>query len=93
MPSSSANLTELLAIARDLVVRRDFDVEVVIELCNTLQREDLEVHLNIKTTHARLVAATALHPSTAHTTVARFALARLIVLLEKRIEPRLMSRS
>ena len=93
MPPRPSNVAELLVIARDLVAGSEFDSRAAMATCGALLGDDPDEQLLDAITHARLVAESALNGTTAHVTVARFALARVVVLLEKQVEPRLVGRS
>lgn len=83
MPQVQANVAALLDVARDLSAQERFDADVVLELLERLQLVDLDVQSHGAVTHARLVATTALSERSNRDAVARFALARVVTLLER----------
>ena len=85
MPQVQANVAALLDVARDLSAQERFDADVVLELLERLQLVDLDVQSHGAVTHARLVATTALSERSSRDAVARFALARVVTLLERHI--------
>ncbi len=78
-----ATLPALLDSAREFVTEHRFDAEQVLQLLSAIPSDDLDTQTRGAITHARLVSVTALNKSTLHTAVARFALHRVVVLLEK----------
>ena len=81
----TANVAALLDVARDLAAQERFDADVVLELLERLQLADLDMQSYGAVTHARLVATTALSERSSRDAVARFALARVVVVLERHI--------
>ena len=81
----SATVAALLDVARDLTAQDRFEADVVLELLEHLQRADLDVQTHGAVTHARLVAVTVLagENSSSRMAVAKFALARVTMLLER----------
>ena len=81
-----ATVAVLLDVARDISVQERFDADVVLKLLEHLQRADLDVQTHGAVTHARLVAITAKGEcSSSRMAVVRYALARVVVLLERHI--------
>ncbi len=83
---TAPTVAALLDLARDLVARREFDVEVVLTLLSKLPGDDLDLQTRGAVKHALIAGATALDGGVGHTAVARFALARVVVLLEKHVD-------
>ena len=81
----SSNPAELLDVARDLTAQDPFDVEVVLGLLSKLSSDDLDVQIRGAIRHAQLVTAAAHDRDSTRSTPARYALARVIVLLEERM--------
>ena len=82
----SATVAALLDVARDLTAQECFDADVALKLLERLQLADLDVQVHGAVTHARLVATTALSDSSSRDAVARFALAKVVTLLERHME-------
>ena len=80
-----ATVAALLEVARDISVQVRFDADVALKLLERLQIADLDVQVHGAVTHARLVATTALGECSSRDAVARFALARVVTLLERHI--------
>ena len=81
-----ATVAALLDVARDLAAQDRFDADVVLQLLENLQLADLDVQTHGAIIHARLVAATAQGEcSTSRTGVARYSLARVVMLLERHV--------
>ena len=79
-----ATVMALLPHARDLMSQCDPDLETVLKLLDHIPTEDLDVPTRVAVRHARQVAETG-EMSDRHRSVARYALARLIVLLERHV--------
>ena len=79
---------ELLDIGRDLIVQEQFDAGVVLELLDDISITDLDVQVRGAIQHARLVALNVFGGGVSHTAVARFALSRVVVLLEEHADCR-----
>ena len=79
----TASVAAMLDVARDLTTQERFDADVALKLLERLQVADLDVQIHGAVTHARLVATTALGENSSRTAVARFALARVVTLLEE----------
>ncbi len=75
-------LAALLDVAHDLVAQRIFDADVVLTLLSKLPGADFDAQIRGAVRHAQITAEAARDRSTAHTAVARFALARVVTLLE-----------
>ena len=75
----------MLDVARDLMGRQSPDVEAMLMLLANLPTDQVNVQARGAIAHARTLMALALNGTTSHATVARFALARVIVLLEKHV--------
>ena len=82
MTYQQLDVETLLDIARDLTAQDRFDADVALKLLEHLQLADLDVQSHGAITHARLVATTALGENSSRTAVARFALARVVTVLE-----------
>ncbi len=80
-----ATPVELLDIGRELIVQREFDAGVVLELLDSISTAAVDVQARGAIQHARLVALDVFSGAVSHTAIARFALARVIVLLEEQI--------
>ena len=79
----------LLDAARDLVARRYFDVEQVLQLLSLLTHlpiDELDLQTRGAVKHAEMTGAAALKGGPGLTAVSRVALARVVVLLEKHVE-------
>lgn len=81
----TATVAALLEVARDLAAQDQFDADVALKLLERLQLADLDVQAHGAVTHARLVATTALSERSSRDAVARFALARVVTLLERHV--------
>ena len=81
-------VNELLDIGRNLIVQEQFDAGVVLELLDDISVTDLEVQVRGAIQHARLVALDVFGGGVSHTAVARFALSRVVVLLEEHVDCR-----
>ena len=84
MQTEPTTVLELLDVARDLTSQNPLDVEVMLEMLDNLPGKYLDAQTRGAIIHARLVLST---PSSDpdQIVVARFALARVIVLLERRV--------
>ena len=78
---------ELLDIGRSLIVQKQFDPEVVLELLDEISTADLGVQARGAVQHARIVALD-VFGGNSQTAVARFALSRVIALLEAALADR-----
>ena len=76
---------DLLDVARDLTSQNPLDTEVVLELLDTMPFEYLDAQTRSAVTHARFALATALSGDPDQIAASRFALARVVVLLERRV--------
>ena len=76
---------ELLDVARDLTSQNPLDDEVMLELLDTMPFEYLDVQTRGAVAHARFAIATATSGDPDQIGVARLALARVVVLLERRV--------
>ena len=82
-----ASAAELLNIGRDLIVQEQFDAAVVLSMLEHMQFSDLDVQAHGAVTHARLAAQSARNGSSvSRDAIARFALARVVTLLEEHME-------
>ncbi len=80
MPSSKTLISAQIAIARHLVANHPFDVESALAMLGAVPIDlDLQIRGNIR--HAQHVIANASDESSGDVAIARFALARVIVLL------------
>ncbi len=75
-------IAALLDVARDLIAQRRFDAEAVLTLLAKLPADKFDVQVRGAIKHARISAAAAGAGGSSRTAVARFALARVVVLLE-----------
>ena len=75
-------IASLLDVARNLVAQRKFDVEVVLTVLSKLPGDDLNLQTRGAVKHAQIVAVAARDGGVGHTAIARFALARVVALLE-----------
>ena len=85
MAAIPATVTALLDVARGLVVEDRFDAELALRLLAAVPTDGLDVQIRGAVRHAQLVTKSALDPCTSRTTVARFTLHRVVVLLEQYI--------
>ena len=81
MTPHQTSVAELFDIGRDLVQQR-YDAEVVLELLDNLSTVDLNVQARGAIQHARIVALD-VFGGNSQTAIARFALSRVLVLLEQ----------
>ena len=81
----SAAVTSLLDIARDLMTQRHPDIEELLTVLANLPVDDLDVQTRGAVQHARMVATAGQGRNDGQTAVARFALARVIVLIEQHV--------
>ena len=82
MGTVPADVAALLDAAWNLVRRRHFDAEVMLELLDSLPRDDLRVQIRGAIAHARLVTARALSGDPHEIGIARSAMTRVVELLE-----------
>ena len=78
-------LAGMLDVARNLIRRQSQDVEKMLMLLANLPTDEVDVQARGAIAHARTLMALALNGTTSHVAIARFALARVIVLLEKHV--------
>ena len=82
MASVPATVAALLDAARHTMAQHPLDMEELLMLLANMPTDDLDVQTRGAVQHARLVATAGRNGKSSHTAVARFALARVIVLLE-----------
>lgn len=75
----------LLDVARQIMAQSHPDVDELLMLLANMPVDDLDVQTRGAVVHARHVAAAAQDKSGVRTAVARFALARVVVLLERHV--------
>ena len=85
MVSVSPTTAALLDVARDFVSQRDLDIEDSLILLANMPMDELDVQIRGAVQHARMVATAGQNRKDTHTAVARFALARVVVLLEQHV--------
>ena len=83
---TTPTIAALIDVAHDLIAQRSFDADVVLTLLSKLPLDELDLQTRGAIKHAQLAAEAARDKSTARTAVARFALARVVVLLEAGVE-------
>ena len=74
----------LLATARDLISQRDLDVAEMRALLDSMPTGDLDVQARVALRHAKLAVANA-GMSVSHQAVARYSLARVVMILEQHV--------
>lgn len=79
------SIAELLETGRGLIVKKQFHAEVVLEFLDRLSTTELDVQTRGAVQHARIVAID-VFGGNSHTAIARFALSRVIMLLEEHNE-------
>ncbi len=79
------DLAALLDVAMILIDESEPDIEAMLDLLDSLNLDDLDAQTLGAVTHARMLAQAALTNSSAHATLARFALFRVARLIERRI--------
>ena len=80
------DLAALLDVARGVVAREVLDVEVIVDLLDSLPIFDFDVPGQGAIIHAQMVAGAALDADNAiHALIARCALERVVALLERRV--------
>lgn len=84
MPSSKTLISAQIAIARHLVANHPFDVEAGLAMLAAVPT-DLNLQIRGSIRHAQHVIVGAGDGSSARVAIARFALARVIVLLEQHV--------
>ena len=85
MKSEDLSIAELLDVARELVEYKRFDAAEVMELLHVLAAEDVDVQTIGAIRHAKQVALLACNGSNIQETIARYALSRVIGLLEEQV--------
>ena len=80
-----ATVAALLDVARQIMAQSHPDVDELLVLLANLPVEDLDAQTRGAVDHARHVAAAAQDKSGVRTAVARFALARVVLLLERHV--------
>ncbi len=80
-----ATVEALLDVARDIMAQSHPNIDELLMLLANLPVDDLGVQTRGAVVHARHVAAAAQDKSGVRTAVARFALARVVVLLEEHV--------
>ncbi len=88
MTPVTATIVALLAIAQEIVAEPYLDVEKVLRLLAALPVEELDLQTRGAVRHAQLMAVSAQGSSTKRDAVARFALHRVVVLLEQHVAAR-----
>ncbi len=83
---TAPTVAALLDVAHELVARRCFDIETVSKLLANLPLDVFDVETRGAIRHAQLAAAAAVSGGTGRTVNARFALARVVTLLEAQVE-------
>lgn len=84
MKTGQATTAELLDAARNLTAQERFDVEEMLMLLANIPMDDLDAQTRGAVVHARHVAAAERTiTNSSHTAMTRYALARVIVLLER----------
>ena len=84
---TAPTIAALVDVAHDIVARRQFDAEVVLTLLSKLPGDELDIQTRGAIKHAQIVAVAAGNGGVGSTAIARFALARVVVLLEEHLEP------
>ena len=79
------HVARLLDIGRELIVQQ-FDAAVVLKLFDSIPTSDLDMQTRGAIRHARLLALDVAGGGISHMAVARFALMRVITLVEQHIE-------
>ena len=80
-----ATAAELLDMGRALIVQRRFDPGAMVKLLDNIPVSDLSTQARGAVRHARLVAQNMFSRDGSRAAVARFALQRVIVLLEMHV--------
>ncbi len=84
MPSSKTSISAQIDIARNLIANYPFDVEAALAMLSAVPTDlDLQTRGSIR--HAQHVITDAFDESSARVALARFALARVITLLEQHV--------
>lgn len=83
---ATPTIAALLDVAHDLVAQRSFDVAVVLTLLSKLPSDEVDVQVRGAIKHAQLAAVAAGNGGMGLTVNARFALARVVSLLEAYVE-------
>lgn len=84
MPSSKPLISAQIDNARNLIANHPFDVEAALAMLSAVPTDlDLQIRGSIR--HAQHVVTDAFDESSARVALARFALARVIVLLEQHV--------
>ena len=83
---TAPTIAALLDVAHDLVAQRCFDSVIVLALLAKLPGDDLDVQARGAIKHAQLAAEAAKCGGVGRTVIARFALARVVTLLEAAVE-------
>ena len=85
MRSEPAAVAALLDAARDLMAQSRPDLQELLKLLAEMPIDDFDAQTRGAVQHARMVATAGQGRAGGHTAVARFALARVIVLLEQHV--------
>ena len=86
MTPVQATVAAMLAIAQDVVTADHFDAEQALRLIAALPTDELDLQTRGAIRHAQLLAANAPGDDSSRDAVARFALARVVVMLEQHLE-------
>ena len=84
MRDTQVTITEQLEVAKDLISRRRLDVERTLTMLNALPA-DIGDKARLSVEQALQTAAAAVERDSRYEALARFALARVIVMLEKQL--------
>ena len=85
MKPISGTVAALLDTSRDLMAQRQPDIEELLLVLANMPMDELDVQTRGAVQHARMVATAGQGRNSGHTAVARFALARVILLLEQHV--------
>ncbi len=81
----------LLDVAMDLVAEDNPNVEIMLELLDSIPLDDFNAQTRSAIAHAQKVTAAALTKSSAYATLSRFALFRVVGLIEQHVAAPAMS--
>ena len=83
---TAPNVAAFLDVAHDLVARPSFETQIVLRLLANLPFNELDVQIRNAVKHAEHAVAAACNGGVGRTVNARFALARLVSLLEAHVK-------
>ena len=83
---TAPTIAALIDVAHSLIAQRRFDAEVMLALLSKLPVDELDFQTRGAIKHAQ-ISAVAAQDGSSQTAIARFALARVVMLLEEHLNP------